>query len=415
MSGGYLLLADGFGGGAPPAPPSAIGYILATRPPSSYRHTAKWITDVLTSANGAEHRRALAAYPREAYEATYHLDAIEAAEMRGVLYAIGATPVLLPEEHEALPALAAITAYTISIDTTRSDAFAVGVSVLVRNGADQAYGGVISAIAPGTPGLNTITIDALPTAGLAFAAGSDVVPLRQISMADGQPLARYAQGDGILTVGGQATTLRTTIGTGATLTTFDGIPVVTYPAERDEGGSPTGEQTTDDLIVIDYGGAFEVRTDRTSPAIQRGHRWTVDGPTDRQWWKLLAATLYGKQGRALLPTWRADLALSIQPAPGATTLLVTDAVDYAGVWYPDGFRWLQLAHADGSVEYTKASAAVDNGNGTQSVTCSAVSGTAVTMVSMMDPVRLNTDEVVTEWQAGLVGDLALAFSTIPAG
>lgn len=398
------------GGGFVPGTP-ITSLIVGADPASSYQTTFAYKTDVQESADGSERRFALVNNPREIISATYKLDAPGSYALRARLAAGLAATVLLVDEPEGLLATADITNQFASVDTTRSDVFAVGLPVLVSNGCGDSYTANITAMSPGTPGANTLTLDQLPTAGKTFAAGAAyVLPLRPVNLQDNPDHDRYTLGDGVLTVNGQAATVRTTWGTGASLTTFDSFPVLN---KRIILATTFKEQVRDDLQLIDYGAAFGVVSERTAGAVRRMHQWTVTGDTDRQFWKLLLSTLRGRQGAMLVPTWLDDLVINTQPTVGATSLLIKSTPNYVTSWFAMGIKHLQLEHADGTVEYAKVTAAVDNGNGTQTLTVAVgVSGTAITRISLLELCRLDSDDATLAWGSGLVGSIALSLLNV---
>lgn len=389
---------------------------LARLAPDSIRQAIRYRTDVIAAWSGLESRISLATIPRESLQLAALLDDGDLREVRAQLFAAPAATVRLPLRAEDAPALADITGVTLTIDTTLADWPAIGGAVLVENLAGQAYTGNVVNVT-GYPGAATVvTLDVAPPSGQSYPAGSRVAPLVTVYLADGAGGARLAVAAGRLQLAGTVQPPRTVIGTGATLTTFDGLTVMD---RRLNAEHPAAEQNLGRLQAFDAGGAMYTRTPVDHPEIRRSHVVMVRGKAERQWLRLFLQAVRGRQVAWLLPTWKPDLVLVSQPLAAATTVLIDSTeADYLASWWPSSaHRRLQLEHADGSVTYVTVGGAVDNGNGTQTLTVSSVGAmlSPITTVSLLELVRLEADEIVIDWQhvrssGGLVG--AVSFGAI---
>ena len=415
MSGrAYILLYNGVtgGGGGGPTGTPITALVLGAKAPEAYRNTLRYATDVMMSVNGTEHRVALNLYPRETVEATYRMTLAEIQALRAAFTMDPGVTVLIAEEPEGLLATSAAVATTVSVDTTYSDVFTVGLPVLVRNAAEQTYTAYITAMSPGTPGVNALTLDQSVPGGQSYPAGyTEVIPLREVQIADSPTVNRYGLGDGLFTFRGDFTDVRSTFGTGVSLNFLDSLPILIKHAEREETHA---EQTRADLQMLDFGGAFEALSERTRGVIRRSHQWTWQGQSERQYWKAFAQQILGQQGAFLMPTWLDDLTLSTQPGV-SFTLVVASTPDYVGTWWAQGIDHIQVEYSNGTVGRFTVTAAVDNGNGTQSLSLSSsTSGATVSRISLLEVARLETDEIAFNWSSGLVCTMDLPILGVDA-
>lgn len=386
---------------APPVatPAPLISRLLAEQ----VRQSIKYSTNVLVMWNGLESRVSLTPYPRESVQFSVLLADADLRTMRALLFLQPETPQLLPMRVEETAALADITGTTIVIDSSQIDwpDTNTGWSVLVENFAGQSYvANVIGEIGFGTT-TTTLTVDVSPPAGQTYIAGSHVIPLRSVYLDDNQVSNRYPVAAGVFQISGVVQPVRTTIGTGATVTMFDGLPVFDRRLNADQV-SP--EANVGGLQVIDggAGGAYYTRTAYPQSDMQRRHTFVIKSIGERQWLRKFWQTVRGKQVAFLCPTWKPDLVAAATPGLGSTTLLINSTPDYVTTWFPSSaHRHLQLNLTDGTTLYVKVTAAVDNGNGTQSLTVSVAFGSlpGIDSISLLEQVRFDNDELAIAWQS----------------
>lgn len=198
-------------------------------------------------------------------------------------------------------------------------------------------------------------------------------------------------GTGVLTVGDTfaETALsggdsESPVGTGVTLVEHDGDPVWDFPIIL--GGSVT------DVIhalteILDYGGTpyslglADMADWGRAIAVQSEHR------EDWQWLKLFLATVKGRQKAFWLPTYRDDL-----PFVSKATDEITVTGDVAA-WYPAQRQHLQIEETAGTITRAEITAAVNNGDGTWTLTIGTTLATSsVERVSWLERCRFESDE-----------------------
>lgn len=150
--------------------------------------------------------------------------------------------------------------------------------------------------------------------------------------------------------------------------------------------------------IVDLGGVPVNRGQATHPdwgrhveigPARQGAEW--------QWIKRFLSTVRGRQKAFWLPTWRKDLKPT---ASGIGTLTIEGPDDDDGgffAWYPTQ-KDIQIVQADGTITRATITNAVDNGNGTITLTIGVtLSGSAISMVSWLELCRLEHDEIQVQF------------------
>ena len=380
---------------------------LVRWPADQVRHTMAWRTDVLKAWDGTEYRIALATVPRDRYELGIPLDDADVRQVRGWLLTDPAGTYEIPLRHERLLATSAVTVGTVAVGTTTlSDWAVVGQRVLVESllDPDDYYTAAITVVAA-----SLLTLDTLPPGGMTFPAElTAIAPLVSVLLENGQAIGRYQVNAGRWSLVGRAAAPRSSFGAGATLVTHDSLTVMD---RMPRAAGLAQEQMAAGVEILDQGGAIATAWSRTVSDVRRSHTWQIaNTAAERQWWKKFLGSVRGRQKPFLLPTWRHDLDLVSNPA--GTSLIVEgpptpDAPGYVTTYWPSlAHRRVQLLKSDGTVAYRTISAAVDNLDGTQTLTIATLTAT-VTRVSFLETVRLDTDEVTVDLVAAEYGDLEL--------
>lgn len=385
---------------------------LALVPANPFRWTLRWRTDVRTHANGTEQRAATATDPRQFFAGSFYLPDASYAEIRQDLSAGPAGSFELPLVPEAVAAVNAITGTTVTVSATYAEHFTAGRRVLIVGPSGHGYKTTIGSVGGGGA---TLTMGASPPSGESYPAGvTAVYPLESVLLEDGQQLLRYPVNAGRWSYVARQETAREIAGTGASLTTFAGLPVL----DRRPLGAEATEQVIGGLRWFDVGGAVDSSTIWSrSQHVRAGASWLIQAAAERQWWKLFLATVRGRRGAFLYPTWRPDLTVHTQPSGSASALRVVE--DYSADWYPSlAHRRIQVEYADGSVGYFAVSS-VTSGSGYDELSLatsfpSSIPGGSVSRVSFLETARLYDDEVTIEYGPGWIGRVSLAAVVVPA-
>lgn len=119
-------------------------------------------------------------------------------------------------------------------------------------------------------------------------------------------------------------------------------------------------------------------------------------PADWQWFKLFMSTIGGGQKAFWLSTWRSDLTFLSRTLPGGgVTSIVISTGDGSDLftWWPLQREHLQVIETNGTVTRAKITAAIDNLDGTATLTINDVIASAeVASLSWLELCRFERDE-----------------------
>jgi hypothetical protein len=137
--------------------------------------------------------------------------------------------------------------------------------------------------------------------------------------------------------------------------------------------------------------------------------------------KVLRTFIEGRLGMALpfwLNTWSEDFTLNADHGTNSTTLTVLYN-GYSALVFPLGNmrRHIHVKAPDGTVHTRYVSNAVDNGNGTETLTLESLIAPALTvagtLISFLRYSRLDTDEPAIAWTGGQYARSTLPVREIP--
>lgn len=192
------------------------------------------------------------------------------------------------------------------------------------------------------------------------------------------------------------------VGIGATLTTFAGRAVWDRGIQVEGTASDSLQSMAE---AQDFGGLPFSAGMAAVPDWGRDVKITARRSSDEwQWFKLFIDTIKGRWKSFWLPTFRADLEWASSVAGG---IKITTASD-VNAWYPAQQTHVQIVQADRSVTYARVTSAADNGDGTTTLllvdeadAAVTLSGSAVTYVSWLELVHLESDDVVVVFRDAL--------------
>lgn len=360
-----------------------------------------YATDILRVRSGKERRIALMSIPREYYEFSTVLDSDKARVLRGDLLQGITTGVAFSVSvpSEAL----AVTSYAGAVltvqTTTLSDWMANSRSVVVTasNGTQ-----LITTVSSFTA--TTITLGASPSAGL---AGVLVMPLQAVQMDDAQQFGKYAVNVQRVDIKAEAIAPPALAGLGATLTMHASMPVMDRAIDA---SALVAEALIAQTERVDFGIVQTTMFPRAIADWARTISLVCNRDSERQWIKDFFSTVKGKQKPFLLPTWTPDLTIHTQPSSTALRIFGPPTVgttNYAAQWFASlAHRNIQLVMSTGTIIYRTISAAVDNLDGTQTLTMNVSVVGTVAMCSLLETCRLDDDEMRIVYTGGR-GDVQL--------
>ena len=384
-----------FGATVPAIEPA--GFVVIAVPDEPVNHTMSWQTDVIKSWGGLEHRAAVIGYPRESYQLQFTLDDAELRFLRAELYRRATQVFLIPARQEALVLAAALSGSAFDVNNTYADWLIPGRRVILENTSGGYDAGVIQSVGVG-PGVVTATLD--PTPVNAYAAGTSFLyPLVPAFLDDSAPTARYRVNVGTWTAQARQMQFATSLGVGAALTTYAGLPVIDRRPLANDLNQESNEAR---LEFADYGAVIESMRTQVPADIRRTHRYYIPSAAERQYWKLFFQTVMGMQKPFYLSTWKPDLLVHTQPT--STSLRVyglPTAPSYLADWFASvGERKLSIELVNGTILYRAISSAVDNLDGTQTLVMTVAIDTGavgnIATISLLEKCRLASDSAVFE-------------------
>lgn len=367
--------------------------------------TYRFATNILRARNGYERRIALIGCPQEIYTFTTELTAGELLALQSSLArdaALG-SKFLLALTHESLLLSADAAGTTVTVATTLlSDWVYPGSRVIVLGHDGTKVAAVIQSSTP-----TTIELDVAP--GATGVAGHRIMPAVECALESTQQAGVYAVNGAQLTLRARGTLFGNADGDwdpqGAVVTTYtDPENLKVYPVW--DAGIALEDSSSRALVfgteIVDRGAAVEVVAPWAFSQFVRQVSFTVADDADRQWVKKFVGTVRGQQRPFLLPTWTPDL----EPVGDASTGTIVvygpptvDTADYVGAWFHSTtHHFLQLWLADGTVAYRKVYDQVDNGDGTQTLLLDSALAGDLQMVSFLELVRFDTDELSIEYE-----------------
>lgn len=386
------LHADGYG------PAGVATFAMAVEAGATI--TYEWQTNIIEASSGLEQRAACRAKPRQRYAFSSLLSDAQHRSVLSTLAGIAHTaPVfLLGLAHEAMTVVSS-TGSTITVHSLAFCDWAVGGQRVVVVSPAGVTGGAVVQSAAGA----TLTIDADLTA-IAI-DGARVMPAMAVLLEPEQAMSRQRAGMGAWELAARAVlngfAPGSTVGAGATVTTYDGLPVWDRGVAKQQAEQPllTGAE------LVDLGGVISSLPSYTVSAWARAIAIKAGGGRARgewQWLKKFLDTVQGRRAAFLLPTGRPDLAPVGDASSGTLTIVGPDAggVNYVGSWFPSlAHRRLRIVLADGTAAYREVTAC-SNAGATQDLALDSGLAGAIARVEFLETVRLVSDEVSVQLGAG---------------
>lgn len=380
-----------------------------------FEETPGWLTDVMTGYDDMEQRVQLIPAEAPRFSCKYRtltLSAQESAQLMSKIWGWQSRVFGVPwwKDQAELTATVAIGATSIACDTTKRPGFAAGNLLMIFRDFNTWEALQIDSVTPTSVNLVAATLKA-------WASGDLVVPVRLARMTGNATLGEANRDDytfevmfrGELPSASQAPAA-------AAPATYKGFDLLELePNQRDDGSIVYSRSmaSLDSLV-----GAIEVNARSRQPGVNRIYNWFMDGKAAADEFD---AFMLARAGRAVpfwVPSWRGDLELST-PIGSSDITITIKACDYTAQMFPAaGRRHLAVMLNQGTtLLYREILSAVDNGNGTETLTINASLGAAgplaTTLLSFLQFYRLDADEPLRHWHHGSLAEAVLPLHELP--
>jgi hypothetical protein len=379
-----------FGGGVPAVGPSAdLATQLEIEDGASV--TYSWRTTIIKSSDGTEQRISRRAKPRQRYDFTARLSDAQQrlVQQRLARDAHRGIEMLLGLSYEELPIAEGSSGTSVAVySLAHCDWDEPGQRAIIIH----PDGNSLDVIVQSSSG-TTIVVDVDASA---FAVeGARIMPAMSVLLEPDQAMSRWRVNTGEWEIAAHSRQFRFgtagVVGTGATLTTHDGMPVwdwgVLSKGQRAEGIRSGTE-------ILDGGGAIGSLARYAQSDWPRNVSIESDEIEDWQWFKLFLDTVNGMRVAWLLPTGRPDL-VPVGDASSGTLTINAGYLD--SLWPSMAHRRVKIVLASGTIAYRTISNAVDNLDGTEDLTLNAAVAGTIARVELLETVRLDTDDIKVAW------------------
>lgn len=375
---------------------ASIADFVQMVPDPPVEETWAWLTDIIPARDGTEQRIALRSTPRRSIKYAFVLEnEFERRRQYNRWYKSLASRIVLPYYQYSTPLTAgsSVGSSSLYFDPARTDLrdgeFALVYDALTDNGY--------------LVKIDTVEVDGVTTdTPLTFepSVGMVIAPAFTSRLLDKTGLSMYLV-TGKVDLAAEALNSRVLFsrpGSTAVINTYDGYPVLDI---RPIGTGETPELFQANYEVVDgETGIQAIYSAWPHPAVHTTRQYTIrrlQNPGEMDWWRDFLGGLYGQREPFLQPTWFPDLYLASAPAPGDPGITITGS-DYVSLYFPyDAFKRLQLETAAGII-WRKVLTAVDNGDGTSTLTFDTpIGGTpddaTISRISYLNLVRLSSDTI----------------------
>ena len=199
------------------------------------------------------------------------------------------------------------------------------------------------------------------------------------------------------------------------MTTYKGYDLLTYNPDRE--GTGKIRYTRLATAVDPHTGKRRV-DDHAGVSIPRqSFRWTAMGLSEIAALRAFIAARKGKAVPFWTPTYSRDLVLSRDISAGDGTLVIKDTGYVKYLFQFISRQYLAIINPDGSYITRQITSAVNNGNGTETLTLDSTISSALTasatLVSFLTFCRLADDDVRMNWQTLELVTTDITFVEIP--
>lgn len=384
--------------------------LLGQKPEIPFVQELSYDTNILLSHDGTEQRISIRPTPRQALmgRIIFENDA-QIREFRAQLFIGVVSPVIVPLWHEPFLITADAAADTDTMSGDFSIADWLVEEFLYVETSNGSIGELVqlSAISDSLITFRNVLSNSYPE-------GSVVYPTVACSLSDGSGFSRYPVNVSEMKMTARSFDRRALGGKTASVPTHNTLPLLD---KRPLNDSLVSEAFTINSETIDYGGAIQISVSQDFAKVARKLEFLIPKRTDFQFWKLFLDGLSGRREPFYTPTFREDLVVDTQPDVGGSSIIISDTPNYVTDWWISaGHKDIVINNQDGDRLYRTIIAAIDNGDGTVTISIGTalpgtVGGSTILSIEFLELVRLASD-VVSFNHYGQYSTVSIGITTI---
>jgi hypothetical protein len=376
--------------------------------------TLEYLTDVLRSYSDAEQRRALRQLPRRAmrYRALT-LNARDAAGMESLIWGWQNQPFGVPWWPDAQPLLSDLApgAFVIPVETADRQ-FAAGGLVTIW--ADE-YTFEALSIVDVFP--DSVTVSSPTVLSWTGGAGTRVIPVFLCRLPAALEVSRHSSEIDQMDLNFIGEAGQPAPAPAAAPTQFKGFDVLEIPPNW--ASAPLKRSYKRSMVTIDPKvGPIEVIDKGGTALVGQEFPWWLDTHPVVTAFRAFILRRFGQFNPFWIPTWDQDLVLA-EDVGSTDSGITIQSEFYSRFLFPtEARRFIAFIPTDGSGNvYLKVTGAIDNLNGTETLSLEAPVGknfaAATTMVSLLTLARLDADRVSIKWDSTDHAESLLALVEVP--
>lgn len=376
--------------------------------------TISYLTDVLSAYSDNEQRRGLRQFPRRALRfRALALTPRNSAGLESLIWGWQDQPYGVPWWPDATPLTANVAAGSFSIPCNTVDRqFEAGGLCCIWQDEFTFEALTVEAVSP-----TAITVLSPTQFNWTASPAILVMPVFLARIGDSVDVSRHTSGMDQIDLQFIGEAMQQAPAPSTTLTQFKSIDVLEI--RPNWVGSPLKRNYKRSMVTIDPKiGPITVVDKGGTAIVGQTFPWWLDGHSNVTTFRAFILRRFGRLNNFWLPTWDQDLVLNGDVGPTDTGIVIQSEF-YSRFFFPDQSRRFIafIPVSGGANSYHEITAAEDNGNGTESLTLDAPTGTAFpaasTIVSFLTLARLGSDDVEIEWETADHAGANLELKEVP--
>jgi hypothetical protein len=374
----------------------------------------EYLTEVLSAYSDNEQRRGLRQLPRRAmrYRALT-LNARDAAGMESLVWGWQNQPYGVPWWPDAQPLLSSIGAGTFVIPVATADRLFAPGGLLALWKDEYTF----EALAIVSVAAQSVTVSSPTQFAWIGGAQTRVLPILLCRIPASVDVSRHSSEIDQMDLSFIGEAGQPSPAPATTLTQYKGIDVLEIPPNWDQ--APLKRSYKRSLVTIDPKvGPIQVIDKGGSAVVGQEFPWWLDTHPNVTLFRAFIFRRFGRLNPFWIPTWDQDLVLFTDVGAADPSIRIKSEF-YTRFFFPSPARRFIAfipTNSSGNV-YVKITGAVDNGDGTETLTLEAPTGKAFpaasTLVSFLTLTRLASDSVSIKWDSSEHAESLLSLQEVP--